>query len=78
MSCTQNPHASLGKRGNPTDSNQPDMKPSASKKRDSKSNRDTQASDNGGGPGDFSNFPDIDPKTVTTLKSRGILNLFPI
>jgi ATP-dependent RNA helicase DDX21 len=49
----------------------------ASKKRDSKDARDTQPSESGN-PGDFSNFPNIDPKTVIALKSRGIVNLFPI
>ena len=48
----------------------------ASKKRDSKA-RETQASE-GAGPGDFSNFPDIHADTITNLKSRGIVNLFPI
>jgi hypothetical protein len=44
-----------------------------SKKRD----RETAVSDSAE-PGDFSNFPDIDPKTVAVLKPQGIAGLFPI
>lgn len=44
-----------------------------SKKRD----RETAASESGE-PGDFSNYPDIDPKTVQVLKAKGICSLFAI
>ena len=87
MSCTQNQPRSLGKRGNPSDA-VIDAKASGKfiyfsyllfsiQKKRLKAARDTQASDSTN-PGDFSNFPNIHPHTITTLKGRGIVNLFPI
>jgi len=67
-------HASLGKRGCPSNTkNATDADLKCSKKRD----RETAVSDSAE-PGDFSNFPDIDPKTVAVLKPQGIAGLFPI
>jgi hypothetical protein len=53
--------------------NSPNIISSESKKRD----RDTAPSESTE-PGDFSNYPDIDPKTVTALKAKGICSLFAI
>lgn len=70
-----NAHTSLGKRGCPSKSKMIDDKEiKCSKKRD----RETAVSENIAEPGDFSHYPEIDPKTIQVLKTKGICSLFPI